>query len=151
MNIDSNKIIEIMKEVMKEVDIAVKEGNSPFAAFLLDFNGDILYKAHNTCNSECDPVAHAEINLIRKACKKLNTKDLSDYILISNAESCSMCFSAAIKAGIKNYIYGAEPEKNMNPYVTIFDIKEKTHTELNITAGILKEECKKQIEEARKK
>ena len=39
----------------------------------------------------------------------------------------------------------------MNPYITIFDIKEKTRTELNIISGILEEECKKQIEEARNK
>lgn len=149
MNIDSNKIIEIMKEVMKEVDIAVKEGNSPFAAFLLDSNGNILYKAHNTCNSENDPTAHAEINLIRKSCRNLNTKDLSKYILISNAESCSMCFTAAIKAKISNFIFGAEPEINMNPYITIYDIKDKTKQDLNIITGILKDECEKQIKELR--
>lgn len=151
MNISNDRIIELMKEVMKEVDVAIEEGNSPFAAFLLDSNGNILFKAHNTCNSEMDPTAHAEINLIRKACSSLNTKDLSEYTLISNAESCSMCFSAAIKAKISNFIFGAKPESNMNPYITIFDIKEKTRTELNIISGILEEECKKQIEEARNK
>jgi len=49
------KMEELMRLVIFEVDIAVSEGNSPFAAFLLDSNGNILYKAHNTCNSECDP------------------------------------------------------------------------------------------------
>ena len=145
------KMEELMRLVISEVDIAVSEGNSPFAAFLLDSNGNILYKAHNTCNSECDPTAHAEINLIRKACKDLNTKDLSKYTLISNAESCSMCFSAAIKAKINNYIYGAKPESNMNPYITIFDIKDRSSNNLNITTGILEDECKMQIEEARNK
>ena len=131
---------ELMRLVMKEVDIAIEEGNSPFAAFLLDSYGNIMYTT-----------AHAEINLIKKACSSLNTKDLSEYTLISNAESCSMCFSAAIKAKISNFIFGAKPESNMNPYITIFDIKEKTRTELNIISGILEEECKKQIEEARNK
>ena len=36
-----------------------------------------------------------------------------------------MCFSAAIKAKISNFIFGAESESNMNPNVTIYDIKEK--------------------------
>lgn len=38
----------------------------------------------------------------------------------------------------------------MNPNVTIFDIREKTSGNLSITIGILEEECKLQIENARK-
>ena len=150
MNITKEKMEEIMKLVIDEVNIALEEGNSPFAAFLLDMNGNILYKAHNTSNTCIDPTAHAEINLIRESSKKLKTKDLSNYILISNAWSCSMCFSAAIKAKINNFIFGTESEPNMNPNVTIYDIKEKCVNEINIISGILKDECKKQIEDARR-
>ncbi len=151
MRISEDKMKLLMKEIISEVDIAIQEGNSPFAAFLLDKDGNIKYKAHNTVNLDIDPTAHAEINLIREACNDLQTKDLSDYILISNAWSCSMCFSAAIKARISNFIFGAESESKMNPNVTIYDIKEKCSNEINIISGILKDECKKQIEEARKK
>ena len=136
MNISKEKIESIMKSVMEEVNIAIEEGNSP-------------YKAHNTSNTDIDPTAHAEINLIRMACKELKTKDLSEYILISNAWSCSMCFSAAIKAKINNFIFGTESESNMNPNITIYDIKEKCKNNINIVTGILKEECKEQIEKAR--
>ena len=58
--------------------------------------------------------------------------------------------SACIKAKIQNYIYGAPSEENTNPNVTIFDIKNKSKTELNIEIGILENECKLQIENARK-
>ncbi len=149
MNIDNNKIEKVMKLVMEEVKIAIHEGNSPFAAFLLDREGNIIYKAHNTSNSDTDPTAHAEINLIRMACKELNTKDLSNYILISNAWSCSMCMSAAIKAKITNYIFGTRSESNMNPNITIYDIKDKTKNSLNIMTGVLENDCRKQIENAR--
>ena len=98
-----------------------------------------------------NPVLHAEINLISKACKKLNTMDLSKYCIMANAWSCSMCMSACIKAKIHNYIYGAPSEETMNPNVTIFDIKEKSKTEINIEIGILENECKMQIDNARKK
>ena len=149
MNISEEKIIYVMKEIMSEVDIAIKEGNSPFAAFLLNKDGIIKYRAHNTSSTDIDPTAHAEINLIRKACNDLKRKDLSDYILISNAWSCSMCFSAAIKAKISNFIFGTESESDMNPNVTIYDIKEKSKNKINIISGILDNECKKQIEDAR--
>ena len=150
MNLSIEKKEELMRLVMQEVEEAIKEGNSPFGAILIDENGNVIEKAHNTAKSMMNPVLHAEINLITKACKKLNTMDLSKYCIMSNAWSCSMCMSACIKAKIQNYIYGAPSEENMNPNVTIFDIKNKSKTELNIEIGILENECKLQIENARK-
>jgi len=151
MNLSIDKKEELMRLVMQEVDEAIKEGNSPFGAILIDENGNIIEKAHNTAKSMGNPVLHAEINLISKACKKLHTMDLSDYCIMSNAWSCSMCMSACIKAKIQNYIYGAPSEETMNPNVTIFDIKDKSKTELNIEIGILENECRLQIDNARKK
>ena len=151
MDLNNEKKESLMRIIMHEVDEAVKKGNSPFAAILIDEQGNIIEKAQNTAKSECNPVLHAEINLISKACKKLNTRDLSKYCIMSNAWSCSMCMSACIKAKIQNYIYGAPSESDMNPNVTIFDIKEKAMTKLNIETGILKEECQLQIENARNK
>ncbi len=141
---------ELMRIVIEEVDVAIKEGNSPFAAILIDDDGNIIDIAHNTAKSMCNPTLHAEINLISKVCQKLNTRDLSQYALMSNAWSCSMCASASIKAKIKNFYFGAPSEGDMNPNITVFDIKEKTVGDISITTGILEEECKLQIEEARK-
>ena len=141
---------KLMKIVIEEVNIAISEGNSPFAAILIDEEGNIIGKAHNTAKSNNNPVLHAEINLITDMCKKLNTRDLSQYCLVSNAWSCSMCMSASIKAKIKNFIFGAPSEDDMNPNITVFDIKEKTKGEINIITGVLEEECKAQIERARK-
>ena len=117
---------------------------------VIDENGNIIENAHNTAKSMCNPVLHAEINLITKACKKLNTRDLSKYCIMSNAWSCSMCMSAYIKAKIRNYIYGAPSKSDMNPNIMIFDIKEKVDGQLNIETGILQTECQLQIENARK-
>lgn len=142
---------DLMKVVMSEVDLAVRMGNSPFAAILVDRHGNIVAKAQNTAKTMNNPILHAEINLITEACEKLGTTDLSDYCLISNAWSCSMCASACIKAKITNFIFGTSSEDNMNPNITIFDIKKNTKGNINIIAGVLDRECKNQIEEARKK
>lgn len=150
MSINKEKKENLMRIVMQEVEESIKEGNSPFGAILIDENGNIIEKAHNTAKSMCNPVLHAEINLITKACKKLNTRDLSRYYIMSNAWSCSMCMSACIKAKIQNFIYGAPSESDMNPDITIFDIKEKATNKLNIETGILQDECQLQIEDARK-
>lgn len=153
MNINySYELLEkLMRVVIEEADKAIDEENSPFTAILVDREGNIIDKAHNTAKSMCNPVLHAEINLITKVCEKLGTMDLSEYCLISNAWSCSMCMSASIKAKINNFVFGTPSESNMNPNVTIYDIARKTGNKLNIITGVLEEECKSQIIKARNK
>jgi len=51
--------------------------------------------------------AHAEINAIRKACKKLRTNDfIGLYYLFYYANLAPMCFSAIHWAKIKAVVYG---------------------------------------------
>ena len=135
---------------MEEASIAILEGNSPFGAILTDLEGNVIEKAHNTQNTDSDPTAHAEINLIRSIAKKFNNSDLSIYYIIGNAQSCSMCFSAAIKAKITNYIFGAESESHMNPNLNVYEVAKYAQNTLNISSGILLSECKNQIDKARK-
>lgn len=139
----------LIRICIKEADKAVVRGNSPFGAILTNKEGVVLSRAYNTSRSEKDPTAHAEMKLIKKISKKLKTKDLSNYILVSNAQSCSMCFSAAIQANIKHFIFGAESEKHMNPNITVFDIQKKCKTKIVIDSGILKNECRTHIKNSR--
>ena len=111
MNISEEKMNDLMRLVMSEVNIAINEGNSPFAAFLLDKEGNIKYKAHNTTNIDCDPTAHAEVQAIRKACKILDRRHLNDCILISTSKCCPMCLSAAIWARIPVIYYSLDYAK----------------------------------------
>jgi len=141
---------KLIRIAIAEADKAVREGNSPFGAVLADLEGNVIASAHNTTNTDIDPTAHAEINLIRKITKKLKTKNLSEYCLISNAQSCPMCFVAAIKAKISNFIYGYAEDETLTPKITVFEMNERCEQKANIESKILKDECKKQIEEARK-
>ena len=139
-----------MRLAMNEADKATLEGNSPFGAVISDNEGNLIDSAHNTTNTESDPTAHAEINLIRKVSKNLGNKDLSRYYLISNAQSCSMCMSAAIKAKITNFVFGADSESHMNPNLNVLEVAKYSKSHLHIESGILKEECENQIKKARK-
>ena len=142
---------KLVKKAMKEAEKAIQKWNSPFGAIIADMQGNVLVKAYNTTTSDMNPTAHAEINAIKKACKKLATKDLSDYCLISNAESCPMCMSAAIKAKIRNFIFGAPTENDSDPYITVHELAKYSKQELNIQTGILEKECSEQIAAARQK
>ncbi len=66
----------------------------------------ILATAHNTVLVDRDPTAHAEMNAIRQACRKLGTHDLSGCRLYSTAEPCPMCLAAIYWAGIKVVVMG---------------------------------------------
>lgn len=69
-----------------------------------------IANGNNKVLKEKDPTAHAEIVAIREACKKLNTENLSEYILYTSCEPCPMCLSAIIWANIKIIYYGCSKE-----------------------------------------
>jgi tRNA(adenine34) deaminase len=146
-----SQIEQLMREAQMQAEEAIAKGNHPFGAVLTEEDGTIVAAAHNTVNTDVDPTAHAEINLLRQVSQRLRTRRLEGYVLVSNAESCSMCMSAAIKAGIRTFYFGAPSEGHMNPAMTVYDIAAKTLHPISITSGILQDECAHQIEEGRRK
>ena len=99
-----NKYMELAKENAKK-GIKNNEGG-PFGAVITDKKGNIIANGNNKVLKNNDPTAHAEITAIRGACKKLNTYDLSEYILYTSCEPCPMCLSAIIWSNIKKVYYG---------------------------------------------
>ena len=99
---------EYMKLAVQEAEYGVnnKEGG-PFGAVIIK-NDKVVASSHNTVLLDNDPTAHAEVNTIRKACKELNTYDLSNCILYTTSEPCPMCASAIIWSNIKTVYYGTD-------------------------------------------
>lgn len=81
----------------------------PFGAVIVK-DGKIISSAHNTVVESKDATAHAEVNAIRLASKKLNTHDLSGCILYASSEPCPMCLSAIIWSNIKKVYYANTKE-----------------------------------------
>ncbi len=65
----------------------------PFGACLVR-GGEMVIVEHNTVLRDQDPTAHAEVNAIRAACRKLGTFSLGDCELYTTAEPCPMCLAA---------------------------------------------------------
>lgn len=78
----------------------------PFGAVIVR-NGEIVAECGNSVTTTNDPTAHAEVNAIRAACKKLNTFDLSDCEIYASCEPCPMCLSAIYWARIPKLYYAA--------------------------------------------
>lgn len=144
------RIQELIRECQAEAEKSIVAGNPPFGCVITDLNGVILTRAHNTQDTDCDPTAHAEITALRQLGKQRQSRYLDDYIVFANAESCSMCFSAAIKAHIRVFYFGAPSEAKMNPWLTVRDVAAKATTPLEIESSILADECAAQILRGRK-
>ena len=82
----------------------------PFGAAVVK-DGKLISVASNTVLRDNDPTAHAEINAIREACKKLGTYDLTGCELYATGAPCPMCLSAIIWANIKKVYYSGTPEE----------------------------------------
>ena len=101
----TNKDKEYMREAIRLADESVKNGGGPFGAVIVK-DGEIVAGSANSVTRDNDPTAHAEVNTIRQACKKLGTFDLSDCVIYTSCEPCPMCLGAIYWARIKKVYYG---------------------------------------------
>jgi len=105
---DKNKYMQLAIDLAKE---NVKKGfGGPFGAVIVK-NGEVIAQAANSVTSTNDPTAHAEVNAIRQACKKLNTFNLSGCEIYASCEPCPMCLSAIYWARIDK-VYVAATKKD---------------------------------------
>jgi len=136
------------EEFMKIAIQEAKKGDFPFGAVIVK-GEKIIAKSHNSAGN-IDPTAHAEINAIRMACELLKTNNLSGCILYSTCEPCPMCFTAAWWARISNIVYGAQAEDVKEDKWKI-DVKcsylnDKSGNRIEITGGVLRDECIKLLQ-----
>lgn len=93
-----------MREAIRLADESVKNGGGPFGAVIVR-DGEIVAGSANSVTLDNDPTAHAEVNTIRQACRKLSTFDLSDCVIYTSCEPCPMCLSAVYWARIDRIFY----------------------------------------------
>ena len=126
--------MEFMKKAVKKAKEGTNKGQTPFGACIVK-KGKVIACAHDTVWKDKDPTAHAEVNAIRKACKRLRTIDLAGCTIYSTTEPCPMCFSAIHWAKIDKIVYGA----------TISDAKKAGFNELTISNKKMKQLSKSKV------
>ncbi|MBQ7265953.1 MAG: nucleoside deaminase [Firmicutes bacterium] len=100
-------IKDAMEAAAKQAKQTMNENKGgPFGAAVVK-DGKIIAVASNSVLCDKDPTAHAEVNAIRLACKKLDTYDLKGCEIYATGYPCPMCLSAIIWANIKKaYVSG---------------------------------------------
>jgi tRNA(adenine34) deaminase len=124
---------------------AAGRGDPPFGALLVSPHGEVVAMASNRQVSGDDPTAHAEIELLRAAAQAGARPPLRGHTLVINAEPCSMCASAIVKAGVGQLVYGAPHEPHMDPDLGVADVFARSAAPPRVIAGVLAAETAAQI------
>jgi guanine deaminase len=100
---------------MRQAGLVDKTGG-PFGAVVV-LDGKILATAGNSVMRDNDPSAHAEINALREACRKVGNPHIDGAVLYSSCEPCPMCYSTAYWARVGKIFYAA----SWADYADLFD------------------------------
>tara|TARA_B110000259_G_C13744632_1_gene293905 strand:+ start:13 stop:465 length:453 start_codon:yes stop_codon:yes gene_type:complete len=114
----------------------------PIGAVLTQ-NNIILAESHNLCINVNDPTAHAEINVIRSACEKINNYRINNSVLYTTLEPCLMCVGAICEARIECVVFGAYSSSDSSideKFKVLKEMYNLDHTPKFI-GGILQNEC----------
>ena len=84
---------------------ASDSGDQPYGAVVVK-DGRIVGQSQSRVVINHDPTAHAEMEAIRDAARRLGTRDLSGCVMYSSSKPCPMCEAAAYWAGLEGYIHG---------------------------------------------
>ena len=107
MNIDY-----FMSEAIVEARKAYTHNEVPVGGLIVDnTTKSILVRGYNKMNNSLNAINHCEISLISKACKKLQSKYLTNTTLFISLEPCIMCAAAISEAHISKVYFAAYDEK----------------------------------------
>ena len=136
-----------MKEALKEAEKAYKKLEVPVGAIIVK-DGKIIARAHNQKETKTDTTKHAEITVIQKASKKLNSWRLIDCEMYVTLEPCTMCAGAIINSRIKKVYIGAMDEKTgaVGSVLNLFEDYKFNHV-VEIEKGVMETECKKILQQ----
>ncbi len=99
-----------MTQALLQAQIAKNKNEVPIGAIIINDNG-LVAATHNTRETECNPVGHAELIAIQQAAKTLQRWRLSDCTLYVTLEPCSMCAGAIVLARIPRVVFAAKDPK----------------------------------------
>ncbi len=84
---------------------AVEAGDQPFGAVVVK-DGRVVGLGPSRVVTQRDPTAHAEMEAIRDAARRLGARDLSGCVMFSTSSPCRMCETAAHWASVSRLYHG---------------------------------------------
>ncbi len=137
---------KMMRYALELADKAEVLGEIPVGAVLVDDARNIIGEGWNLSIVQSDPTAHAEIIALRNGAKNIQNYRLLNSTLYVTLEPCTMCAGAILHSRIKRLVFGASDYKTgaIGSRFHFFDDYKMNHT-LEITSGVLAEECSQKL------
>jgi len=140
-----------MKLALEQARLAQAMDEVPVGSVLVQ-DDQLIASAHNQPISNHDPTAHAEIQLLRKAGKKLNNYRLPNTTLYVTLEPCTMCLGAMIHARISRVVFGAYDQKTgVCGSCQDLTASDCFNHSIELQGGVLVNECKELLQQFFKK
>jgi len=100
---------KFMKQAIRQAKKAYAIGEVPIGCVIVH-DGKVIGRGYNRRTIDKNTLAHAEIQAIRKACKKMNDWRLEECTMYVTLEPCPMCAGAIVQARVPKVVIGC-----MNP------------------------------------
>ena len=130
-----------MRLAIEQAHQAESLGEVPVGAVLV-IDGALIAAAFNAPISGCDPSAHAEIAVLRKAAELRKNYRLPFSTLYVTIEPCTMCMGAMIHSRVQRVVFGArEPRAGAVVSQLQHAGQPFYNHQIEVTEGVLADEC----------
>lgn len=135
-----------MERALVLAGLAEGEGEVPVGAVLVADDA-MLAEGWNRPITSNDPSAHAEIQAIRLAGRRLGNYRLPNTTLYVTLEPCLMCAGALVHARIGRLVFGAADPKigAVVSTLNVFDDERLNHR-VEYQGGVLADECSRMLQ-----
>lgn len=125
---------------LEQAKLSANELEVPVGAVIVR-NGELVSVGRNRRENGKNALAHAEIEAIDLACKKLGGWRLWECEMFVTLEPCPMCAGAIINSRIRRLVYGAKDTKagSCGSVVNLFDLPYNHKPQ--VEEGFMQEEC----------
>ena len=123
-------------------------GEVPVGAVIVDADSQVIARDHNRNINNCDPSAHAEINVLRAAARQLKNYRLLSTTLYVSIEPCAMCMGAIVHARVKTVVFGASDPK-WGAAGSLYHLGQdpRLNHQVEIVKGVCADRCRLVIQE----
>ena len=136
-----------MAEAVKEARKAFRRGETPIGCVIVH-DGRIIARGRNRRDRSGNVLAHAEIEAISRACRKMKDWRLEGCTMYVTLEPCPMCAGAIVQARMDRLVIGTmSPKAGCAGSILNLLNEPAFNHQVPVTQGVRGEECSRMLSE----